>query len=433
MKVSLAYGEGRIEADLPDDTDVIKPRSVAGLPDERAALIQSLERPIGCRPLREWLTPGVKVCIIFPDITRAMPSRRVLPWLLEFLRDAGVTPEQVVLLNSTGTHRPNTPAELATMLGPDITARYTVINHLCEHEEDLIQFGMTSTGARALINRHAAHAPVRILMGFIEPHFFAGFSGGPKALMPGVAGLETIVSNHGAAHIGHPNATFGITEGNPLWEEMLDIAGRVGPSFLLNVTLNERHQITGWFAGDLAQAHRAGREFVREAAMQKVESPYDIVVTTNSGYPLDLNLYQGAKGMSAAARIAKPGGTIILAAECREGAPAGTPFQRLLSSGRSPEELLARICSPGFEWPEQWQVQIQTMIQSRLRVLVHTRMPDEELRAALLEPCPDISEAVRQERQKRGGKARIAALPFGPLTIPYLSNLWSKPLLLAST
>jgi len=421
MKVQLAYGSGLIEAELPDSTDVIQPRSVPGLKDEHAALLASLEKPIGCRPLREWLTPGAKVCIIFPDITRAMPSRRILPWLLAFLHQEGVQNEQIVLLNSTGTHRPNTPDELKAMLGEEICERYAVINHVCDCEEDLVQFGHTRSGARALINHRAANAQVRILMGFIEPHFFAGFSGGPKALMPGVAGLETVVSNHGAAHIGHPNATFGITEGNPLWEEMLDIAGRVGPSFLLNVTLNERHQITGWFVGDLAPAHRAGREFVRESAMQKVAAPYDVVVTTNSGYPLDINLYQGAKGMSAAARIAKPGGTIILAAECRDGAPAGSPFDRLLRSGHSPEELLARICSPGFEWPEQWQVQIQTIIQSRLRVLVHSNMPDDQMRAALLEPCPNISAAVKAIGDNLPGKARIAALPFGPLTIPYLS------------
>jgi len=421
MKVSLAYGQGHLEVELPDTTTVLRPRPQPGLPDERAALLAALDAPIGCEPLRAWLKPGCKVCIIFPDITRAMPNPRVLPWVLDYLHGHGVRDEQIVLLNSTGTHRPNTPAELDVMLGKAITGRYRVLNHYCEHEEDLVQFGTTRTGAPALINRHAAGADVRILTGFIEPHFFAGFSGGPKALMPGVAGLRTIISNHGAANIGSPKATFGINEGNPIWDEMLEIAQRVGRSFLLNVSLNEEKHITGWFAGDLPQAHRRGREFVRDSAMQRVDAPFDVVVTTNSGYPLDMNLYQGVKGMSAAAVIIKPGGTIILAAECREGLPAGSPSDKLLRSVQSPAELLARITSPGFEWPEQWQSHIQALIQSRARVLLHSSMPDELVRAALLEPCPDVSATVRAEVTRLGPGARVAVLPWGPLTIPYIA------------
>ncbi len=420
MKVALAYGQGHLEVDLPDNTTVLRPRTQPGLSDERAALLAALESPIGCAPLRESLKPGAKVCIIFPDITRAMPNERILPWLLDYLHAHGVRDEQIVLLNSTGTHRPNTPAELDVMLGQAITARYRVVNHYCEHEDDLVPFGTTRSGAPALINRHAAEADVRILTGFIEPHFFAGFSGGPKALMPGVAGLKTIISNHGAANIGSPKATFGINEGNPIWDEMMEIALRVGPSFLLNVSLNEEKRITGWFAGDLRAAHRRGREFVRDSAMSPVDAPFDVVVTTNSGYPLDMNLYQGVKGMSAAAVIIKPGGTIILAAECREGMPLGSPFDKLLRSVQSPAELLARIATPGFEWPEQWQAHIQALIQSRARVLLHSAMPEEFVRAALLEPCPDIAVAVRAAVARIDPDARVAALPWGPLTIPYL-------------
>ena len=239
--------------------------------------------------------------------------------------------------------------------------------------------------------------------------------------MPGVAGLATVMSNHGPRNIGHPNAAFGVTEGNPLWEELRDIALRVGPSFLLNVTLNERRGITGVFAGDMVEAHRAGCSFVRESAMRKVKEPFDVVVTTNSGYPLDQNLYQGVKGMSAAARILKPGGTIILACECREGTPAGSPFDRLLRSASGPEEVLARLATPGFVKPEQWQVQIQALIQRRARVLLHSTLPDEAVTRAWLTPCPDISATVRDLVREIGPQAGIAVLPQGPLTIPYLA------------
>ena len=422
MKVPLAYGQGHLHVELPDNAVVLCPRSQPALPDERVALLAALEAPIGCEPLREWLKPGSKVCIIFPDITRAMPSARVLPWLLDYLHVHGVRDEQIVLLNSTGTHRSNTPAELDVMLGKAITARYRIANHNCEDYDGMVQFGVTRTGAPALINRLAAEVDVRILTGFIEPHFFAGFSGGSKALMPGVAGLKTILSNHGAENIGSPRATYGINEGNPIWDEMFAIANRVGRSFLLNVSLNEEQRITGWFAGDLGLAHRRGREFVRASAMQRVDAPFDVVVTTNSGYPLDINLYQGVKGMSAAAVIAKPGATIILAAECREGLPVGSPSDQLLRSVRSPVELLARILSPGFSWPEQWQAHIQSLIQIRARVLLHSSMPDDLVRAALLEPCPDIAAEVRSLVARIGSCARVAILPWGPLTIPYIAG-----------
>jgi nickel-dependent lactate racemase len=212
-----------------------------------------------------------------------------------------------------------------------------------------------------------------------------------------------------------------VTEGNPLWEELRDVALRVGPGFVLNVTLNEARQITNVFAGDILQAHRAGTEFVRQSAMQRVETPFDVVVTTNSGYPLDLNLYQGVKGMSAGARIIKPGGTLILAAECREGVPAGSPLDTLLRSAASPEEILALLATPGFVRPEQWQAQIQALVQRKARVLVYSSLPDEVVCACHLTSCHDISTEVKQRLDALGPAARVAVLPQGPLTIPYLA------------
>ncbi|HTH47206.1 MAG TPA: nickel-dependent lactate racemase, partial [Candidatus Limnocylindria bacterium] len=339
-----------------------------------------------------------------------------------YLEQLGVRREQVTLLNQLGTHRPNTRSELEQMLTPEVVANWRVLNHEPENHAACVQLGTTRTGTPVWLNRLAVEADVRILTGFIEPHFFAGFSGGPKALMPGVAHVETVMSNHGAHHLAAPGATFGICEGNPLWEELRDIALRVGPSFLLNVTLNDQRGITGIFAGDLVAAHRAGREFVRTAAMQPVARPFEVVVTTNSGYPLDMNLYQGIKGISAAARITVPGGTIILAAECREGVPAGSSYDKLLREGNSPEEVLALLATPGFVRPEQWQAQIQALLQRRARILVHSAMPTDTLRAAHLEPCPDIAATVRAELERHGPVARVAVLPQGPLTIPYLAS-----------
>ena len=421
MNVELAYGLGHHSVHFPADrTTVIRPTFRPGLPDERAAVLSALRSPIGTRPLREWIRPTSRICILFTDITRATPNDRLIPWLLAEL-DGLVPRENITLLNQLGTHRPNSRHELEKMLTPAVVAGYRVLNHEPENESACIALGKTRTGVPAWINRHCVEADVRIVTGFIEPHFFAGFSGGPKGIMPGVAHVETVMSNHGAHNIGDPRATFGITEGNPLWEELRDIALRAGPSFLVNVTLNESRQITGVFAGDLLGAHKVGIEFVRQSAMQKVPAPFDVVVTTNSGYPLDMNLYQGVKGMSAGARILREGGTLILAAECREGVPAGSPLDQLLRSVGSPEEVLTRLATPGFVRPEQWQAQIQALIQRRAEVLVHSSIPDAVLAAAHLKPCPDIAATVQMELEKRGPNARVAVLPQGPLTIPYLA------------
>ena len=417
--IHLAYGEGHLAVEVPDrNSMVIQPRDHPGLPDEKVALFNALENPIAARPLCEWIQPDSKVCIVFTDITRATPNHRLIPWLMEYL--AKVDPEKVVLLNSTGTHRPNTPAELEKMLTGVICRRYRVVNHDCHQRNDLVQLGIASSGSPVWLNRHLVEADVRILTGFIEPHFFAGFSGGPKAIMPGVAGLETVMGNHGARHIGHPQAVWGVTHGNPLWEEMLEVSQRPGPSFLINVTLNDQRQITGVFAGDLVQAHRAGCEYVRNNSMQKVSDLCDLVITTNSGYPLDLNLYQGVKGISAAARIVRPGGTIILAAECREGTPAGSPYDRLLRQVSCPEEIIQLLQRPGFSHAEQWQAQIQAQIQRNAKVKLYSSMPDDAVRAAHFEPIHSIEDEIASCLRLNGDKIRIGVLPQGPLTIPYL-------------
>ena len=419
MTVNLAYGSGHLPIEVPDDrTTVIEPTHIDGLADEKESVINALQKPIGSQSLLDRISPATKICIAFTDLTRATPNDRIIPWLLEHL---GGPNDNITLLNQLGTHRPNTREELETMLTPEVVANYRVLNHEPENPKALVQVGTTADGTSALLNRHIVEADLRIITGFIEPHFFAGFSGGVKGIMPGCAGLETVMSNHGAKNIGDPQATFGVTEGNPLWEELRDIALKTGPSFLLNVTLNEQRDITNVFAGDIIEAHKTGCVFVKKSAMQPVEQPFDIVVTTNSGYPLDLNLYQGVKGMSAGARVLKEGGTLILAAECREGVPDGSPLDDLLRSADSIEEILAMLSTPGFVRPEQWQAQIQALVQRRAEVLVHCMLDNDTLEACHLAPCADINAEVAKRLAKLGPDARVSVLPQGPLTIPYLA------------
>lgn len=420
MQIPLAYGRGTLDVELPDDrTTVIEPTYEHGLADERGALFVALDAPVESKPLRQLALAGKRVTIVHTDITRPMPNDRLIPWLLEYLETAGVRREDITLLNALGTHRPNTREELEQMLTAEVVTKYRCVNHEPHNDGACVAFGTTRTGVPALINRHLVEADVRIITGFIEPHFFAGFSGGPKGIMPGVAALKTVQSNHGAHNIGDRRATFGVTVGNPIWEEMRDIALRIGPSFLVNVTLNRQRDITGIFAGDLVAAHRKGTEFVRASAMQKVPNLFDVVITTNSGYPLDMNLYQSGKGMRAAELIVRDGGLIIMAAECQEGIPAGSPHDQLIRSVPDGEALLAKLAEPGFSFAEQWAGQIQALIQRRAEVQLHSSLDDETVRAAHLVPCPDIVAAVRSRLRS---DTRIAVLPQGPLTIPYVAN-----------
>lgn len=421
MNIELAYGRGRLDVELPDDAavTVIEPQFVPGLPDERAAIIESLRSPIGTPPLRELVSPEDTVAVIFSDLTRPMPNDRALPPLLDELDEVNVPDGQIVLVNGLGGHRPQTDEELAEMLGGEVVDRYRVVQHDA-WSDDLVEVAENHAGRPVLVNRAYIEASARVLTGFIEPHFFAGFSGGPKAVLPAIADVEAILDNHSGEMLADPNATWAVTEGNPVWEEMLAVAQRTAPTFLLNVALNQEREITGIFAGDLVAAHQKGVAFVGEKAMRSVPEPFDIVITSNSGYPLDLNLYQAVKGMSAAAQIVRPGGDIIVAAECWDGVPDHGEYKRLLWDADSPQELLNTVTRPGFRRHDQWEAQIQAQIQLQAEVHVHADgLSDEELRRALVTPCPSIESTVARLRN-RDPEATIAVLPDGPQTVPYV-------------
>ncbi len=420
MRVHLAYGKHGLDVELPPQTHVILPRPVPGLPDEEAAIRQALQAPLGMPPLRQLVHPGDRIVIVHTDLTRPMPNDRVLPVLLDELERAGVSPEQITLLNGLGTHRKQTPQELAAMLGQAILGRYRCVQHDAWDDDNLVSLGRTRFGHPVRVNRLYMEAEVKILTGFIEPHFFAGFSGGPKGVLPAIAGADSILANHGAPMVGHPNATWGVTHGNPIWEEMLEVAFRTRPTFLLNVTLNRARDITGVFAGDLQQAHAAGCDFCRQSVMVPVPHLFDIVITTNAGYPLDLNLYQAVKGMSAAARVVRPGGAIIIAAECWDGIPAHGQYANLLRAADSPQALLERITAPGFACQDQWEAQVQAMVQQRAEVHVYSDgLSDDQIREALLIPCRAIEETIESLLARYGPEATLCALPEGPLTLPF--------------
>ncbi len=423
MKLRLPYGHLGLDVELPENTDVITSRFVPGLPDESAAILEALRSPIASAPLRTKVKAGDKVVIVHSDITRATPNERLLPVILQELEAAGIARQDIVLLNGLGTHRPQTEAELRTMLGDRVVDNYRCEQHDGHDDARLISIGTTSFGHSVRVNRLLIESDVRILTGFIEPHFFAGFSGGPKAVLPALAGADSVLTNHSYQMIGNPNATWGVTDGNPIWEEMREVALRINPTFLVNVTMNAAKQITGVFAGDLLAAHKAGCEFVRATAMVAIQEPYDIAITTNGGYPLDQNLYQAIKGISAASRVIRDGGAIIMCAACQDGLPNHSGYARLMAEAGSLRKVLEMVSRPDFSAPDQWSAQIQSMIQLNADVYVYSDgVTPAQIESVLYKPCPDIGALLVQLESVYGPQARICAMPEGPQTVAYIGQ-----------
>jgi len=420
MKLRLDYGTDGLDVTLPDErVTVIEPVFRDAVADPHAALIHALRAPIGRPALRELVKPGQRVAISVCDITRAQPRAEMIRALIEEM--PGIRPEDVTILIATGTHRVNTPAELERMLGADILRQHAVVNHDARDDSSLAHVGETKAGVPVYLNKRWLGADIRITTGFVEPHFFAGFSGGPKMVAPGLAGLKTVMVLHDARRIGSPNATWGVIEGNPIQDDVREIARMTGVTFSVDVTLNRDQQITAVFAGELFAEHGQACAAAKSFVMRAVDAPFDVVLTTNSGYPLDQNLYQAVKGMSAAAKVIKPGGTIICAAECRDGLPNHGSYGAVLASQPSPKALLEMIHTPGYGVPDAWQVQIQAQIQMNARVLVKNGfMPPAAIRAAHFEPIDDVAASACEALKAAGPAATLCVLPQGPQTIPYL-------------
>ena len=418
-KVHLQYGTEGLVVDLPsDNVTVIEPKHLPGLEDEAAAFLEAVRSPIESRPLKDHVESGDHVAVVIPDITRPLPTDRLLPWLLAELDH--VPPERFTIINGTGSHRPNTDEELAQMIGADILKRYRVVNHDANDEGSMVRVGTDLRGHAIHFNREYAECDKRIVLGFIEPHFMAGFSGGYKGVFPAVADLEAIMRYHDAETIGDPKSTWGVTDGNPTQITIRHNGSLLPVDFCINVTLNRERQITRFFCGETRSVHKAGCVFAREQSMVECERAFPVVVTTNSGYPLDQNLYQSVKGMSAAAMIVDEGGYIVAASECRDGFPDHGNFKDLLFEHDSPAALLEKINSDGFLVHDQWEAQLLAIIASKARVGLHSRMKDDDIRKAYLDPVSDVAASVAEELKRVGEDAPIAVLPEGPQTIPYL-------------
>ncbi len=421
MRVHLQYGRDGLQIEIPgNNIKIIEPAFVPGLPDEAAAFQAAARAPYGGRPLRDSIAAHERVAICIPDITRPLPNERLLRWVFEEL--AHVPPENFVIVNGTGSHRVNTPHELAGMVGAEILSKYRVVNHDSHDAKTHKLAGKTADGRPIFMARDYVEADRRIVMGFIEPHFMAGFSGGWKGVFPAVADIDSIMHYHRADAIGHPRSTWGVLDGNPTQDQIRHNGAVLPVDFLLNVTLNRKREITRFFCGDVDLAHGTGCAFAKQTAMIACDKPFPIVVTTNSGYPLDQNLYQAVKGMHAAMQVVQQDGLILSASRCNDGFPEHGNFKTLLFDHATPQALLQTITRPGFSLYDQWEAQLLAIIACKARVGLKSEIPADSVRRAHMEPVEDLSARIAEELRRRGPDTAIAVLPEGPQTIPYLGS-----------
>ena len=414
MRVELAYGRHGTTVEVPDDAEVIAPVEEPGLEDEAASILAALRRPVLGGSLQDLTDGSERVVVVFPDLTRPMPNRTVLPPLLAELARCGVPDHRITLLCATGTHRQATAAEMEELVGRAIMARYKIVDHDGTSDDAHVAVGEVD-GTAVRLQREYVEADLRIVTGFVEPHFFAGFSGGPKAVCPGLAANTTILQAHHPRRIADSRATFVTREGNPVHDFVRAAVALAPPHLSVDVAINRARQVTAVFAGPLPAAHDAACAHVQSTALRAVAAPFDLVVSTNGGYPLDRNLYQAVKGMAAAECIVRPGGTIVMAAACDDGVPAGGAFARLVADARSPADLVGATGLPELD---RWQAQVLGRVLDRAEVVLFAEGLDgADWPRALLTVVQDLDAAVASARKRLGPGARVAVLPEGPLTV----------------
>ncbi len=413
MHLTLAYGRHGLDLQVPDDTEVVVPDEAPPVGDEAAAVVEALRSPTSGPALADLVRAGERVVVVFPDITRPMPNTTVLPPLLAELERAGAGPGQVELLCATGTHRPATPDEMTTLVGAAIVDRYSVHQHRSD-DGDHVAVGAVD-GVPVLLDHRYVQADRRILTGFVEPHFFAGWSGGPKGACPGLAATSTILEAHSPARIADPRSTWLTTSGNPVHEFVAAATALCPPDLSVDVTIDTRRRLTGVFAGPLPDGHREACAFAAGHVTRTVPGRFDVVVSTNGGHPLDRNLYQSVKGLAAAERVVADGGIIVMAAACVDGVPDDGAFARIV--GRSPSvEELVRPTGPGAV--DVWQAQVLGRVLQRAEVRLYSDgLGADVVRAAGMVPVGRIGVAVDEALAERGPGARLCVLTQGPLTV----------------
>ena len=420
QEIQLPYGRGHVTVSVPEEN--LKCVMHSSLSSYRSGKTQeelveeALAHPHGGKRLCDRVRGKKKVVVISSDHTRPVPSRLLMPRILREIR-RGNPEAEITILVATGCHRAPTPQELLDRYGEEIVRSERIAIHDADDADSLVDLGPMASGNRLLLNRIAYEADFLMAEGFIEPHFFAGFSGGRKAVLPGVVGRATTMFNHCAGNIDDRHSRTGILEGNRIHSDMCEGAAKAGLEFILNVVLNDKKEVIGAFSGDLDEAHSAGVSFIQSLCRCKA-APADIVVTTNGGYPLDQNIYQAVKGMSTAEMTCRPGGVIVMASECSDGHGAQAfydTFAREPSNGRIMEDIRSRSASQTV--PDQWQSQIFLRILLNHTVIFVSDAPKEVVENLHMVYSPSMEDAMRRAFAIAGEAASVTVIPDGVSTL----------------
>ena len=412
--VKLLCGGGTVDIRIPESVRVLEMQPAKALSDPDGAVRQALTDPIDSPPLKELAGKKKDACVVISDITRPVPNRIILPPMLNVLEESGIKREDITILIATGMHRPNQGEELESMVGREVMDNYKIVNHYCKKAEAYRKIDEIE-GAPIELNKHYLDADLKILTGLIEPHFYAGYSGGRKALLPGISSYETMKFMHSFKIIDHPRVRNCLLESNPFHEYGIQVAKLADVDFILNVVINKQREITGVFAGHYNHAHLAGCKMVYHHCTARVDERVDMVITSGGGYPLDSTFYQISKAMIAARDILKKGGTIVVACECREG--LGSPeFCGIMTSVCSPKDFFDGYCDPKDFVIDQWCAQsIYQAIEHAGQVYVYSPgLSQADLEKTGVIKIKNIQETVDRLWDSHPG---VVAVPDGPYVV----------------
>jgi len=422
------YGKNGLEISLDPNwkTTIYNPERQEPIGNPVEVIRNTIKNPLGTDPLEKIIRSKKvinKVCIVASDATRPVPSHLILEGLIKELNDYGIQDEHIIILIATGLHRPSRDEEIERIVGKKLKKRLQTADHIATDKSSQIFLGKASDNIPIYINKLYYNADLKILTGYVEPHFFFGFAGGRKSLIPGIAGAETIQANHSAENIASPYSRFGIYEKNPMAKNSTEIAKKVGVDFVVNVCINEHHKVTNVAAGDFEKVHEKLVNYQLKKIFKEISNPFDIVVCGNGGYPLDLNLYQAVKSMAIGEMGVKEGGTIISVNECADGIGIGQDkFKELLFSGMQPNEIYEKILKKEIVVSDQWEIQVLTRVMMKAEVYVVSKLVKNEIGNIGLKYAENVEFAIEKSLKKHGPKAKILILPHGPQVLPLIKE-----------
>jgi len=414
MQVGLLCGEKQVVLDLPNSVELLEMKDLAPLPKPAHSVYDAISKPIKSLPLRDLALGKKNACVVISDITRPVPNKIILPPLLKILEESGIRKRDTTILISTGMHRPNLGEELESMVGRQIVDDYPIVNHYCREPEGYRRIDEID-GAPIEINKRYLDADLKILTGLIEPHFYAGYSGGRKAILPGISSFETMKFMHSFKMIEHPMVTNCVLDGNPFHEYGIRVAELAGVDFIVNVVINKERKISGVFAGHYNHAHLKGCELIYRHSAVPVGGFMDMVITSGGGYPLDATFYQISKALVCAKNILKRGGTIVVACECLEGL-GSLEFCGIMRSVCSPTEFFEGYCDPENFVIDQWCAQnIYQVLDYAGKVYIYSPgLSYEDVMKMGAVKIEDVQPTVTRLLQSH---VRSAVIPDGPYVV----------------